>query len=141
MYSFVMGSPLGSIVSFCHLITNEGLHGWWLLWLVATLLPVGCLVLASSAAWLCAFGMLSCFSCGCANTVCWTKGFVGFLPVLRPLACSGSASPGGFSSPLWFSPFAMGSPLLGRGLFVLDRNEGLVTIWVRWSPCTLMQWA
>ena len=75
--------------------------------------------------------MLSCCICGCATTVCWTKGFVGFLPVLRPPACSGSASPSGFSSPLWFTPFAMGSPLQGRGLFVLDRNEGLVTIWVR----------
>ena len=26
---------------------------------------------------------------------------MGFLPVLRPPACSGSASSGGFSSPLW----------------------------------------
>ena len=56
---------------------------------------------------------------------------MGFLPVLRPPTCSGSASPGGFSSPLWFTPFAMGSPLRGRGLFVLDRNEGLVTIWAK----------
>ena len=30
------------------------------------------------------------------------------------------------SSPLGFPTFAMGSPLRGRGLFVLDRNEGLV---------------
>ena len=51
---------------------------------------------------------------------------MGFLPDLRPPACSGSVSYGGFSSPLWFTPFAMGSPLWGRGLFVLDRNEGLV---------------
>ena len=51
---------------------------------------------------------------------------MGFLPVLCPPAYSGSASYGGFSSPLWFTPFAMGSPLRGRGLFVLDRNEGLV---------------
>ena len=51
---------------------------------------------------------------------------MGFLPVLRPPACSGSASSGGFSSHLWFTPFAMGSPLRGRGYFVLDRNEGLV---------------
>ena len=66
-----------------------------------------------------------------SKTQCWNKGFVDFLPVLRPPACSGSASPGGFSSPLWFTPFVMGSPLRGRGLFVLDWNEGLVTIWVR----------
>ena len=52
-------------------------------------------------------------------------GFVGFLPVLRPPAGSSSACPGGFSSPLWFPPFVMGSPLWGRGSFVLDRNEGL----------------
>ena len=29
--------------------------------------------------------------------------------------------------PLGFPTFAMGSPLRGRGLFVLDRNEGLVS--------------
>ena len=33
----------------------------------------------------------------------------------------------GFSSPLGFPTFAMGSPLRGRGLFVLDRTEGLVS--------------
>ena len=70
--------------------------------------------------------MLTCCTCGCAPTVCWPRGFVGILPVLRPPACSGSASPGGCSSLLWFTPFAMGSPLRGRGYFVLDRNEGLV---------------
>ena len=32
-----------------------------------------------------------------------------------------------YSSPLGFPTFAMGSPLRGRGLFVLDRNEGLVS--------------
>ena len=31
------------------------------------------------------------------------------------------------SYPLGFPTFAMGSPLRGRGLFVLDRNEGLVS--------------
>ena len=70
--------------------------------------------------------MLTCCTCGCAPTVCWTRGFVGFLPVLRPPACSGSASSGVFSSHIWFTPFAMGSPLRGRGYFVLDQNEGLV---------------
>ena len=33
----------------------------------------------------------------------------------------------GFSSPLGLPTFAMGSPLRGRGLLVLDRNEGLVS--------------
>ena len=107
------------------LIANEGLHWWWLLWLVATLLPVGCLILASSAAWFCAFGMLTCCICGCA-----TKGFVDFLPVLRPPACSGSASPGGFSSPIWFTPFKMG-PRRGSRLVCPRLENGLVTIWVR----------
>ena len=36
--------------------------------------------------------MLPCCTCGCAPTVCWTKGFVAFLPVLR-------------SSLLWFCRF------------------------------------
>ena len=88
--------------------------------------PVGCLLLAGSAVWLCALGMLTCCTCGCAPTVCWTREFMGFLPVLCPPACSGSAGSGGFSSHLWFTPFAMWPPLRGRGLFVLDRNEGLV---------------
>ena len=47
---------------------------------------------------------------------------MGFLLVLRPPACSGSASPGGFSSPLWFTPFAMGSPPAGSRL-VCPRSE------------------
>ena len=63
--------------------------------------------------WLCAHSLLA-------------QGIRGLLPVLRPPACSGSAGSGGFSSHLWFTPFAMGSPLRGRGLFVLNRNEGLV---------------
>ena len=90
--------------------------------------------------------MLTGCTCGCAPRVCWTRGFVGFLPVLPPPACSGSASFGVFSAHLWFIPFTMGSPLQGRGLFVFDRNEGFVcfpfpfvipalqdevTIWVR----------
>ena len=33
----------------------------------------------------------------------------------------------GFSSPLGLPTFAMGSPLRGRGLLLLDRNEGLVS--------------
>ena len=70
--------------------------------------------------------MLTCCTCGCAPTVCWAKGFVAFLPVLRSPAGSGSAGSCGFSSPIWFTTFAMGSPVRGRGWFVLDWNEGLV---------------
>ena len=70
--------------------------------------------------------MLTCCTCGCEPTVCWAKGFVAFLPVLRSPAGSGYAGSCGFSSLIWFTTFAMGSPLRGRGVFVLDRNEGLV---------------
>ena len=35
---------------------------------------MGCLLMASSAALLCALGMLTCCTCGCAPPVCWTKG-------------------------------------------------------------------
>ena len=53
--------------------------------------------------------------------------FICFLPVLRPPSGSGSTGSSGSSSPLGFSTFAMGSPLRGRGSFVLDWNEGLVS--------------
>ena len=82
---------------------------------------MGCLLLASSAASLCALGMLTCCTCGCAPTVYWPKGFVAFLPVLRSPACSGSASSCGFSSPIWSITFAMGSPLRGRVSFTTLR--------------------
>ena len=79
---------------------------------------LGCLALCLRYAallylWLCTHSLLA-------------QGFSGLLPVLRPPACSGSAGSGGFSSHLWFTPFTMGSPLRGRGQFVLDRNEGFV---------------
>ena len=48
------------------------------------------------------------------------------LPVLSSPACSGFIGSCGFSSPIWFTPFAVGSPLWGRGWFVLDRNKGFV---------------
>ena len=70
--------------------------------------------------------MLPCFTYGCAHTCCWAWGFICFLAVLRPPSGSGSTGSSGYSSPLGFPTFAMGSPLQGRGLFVLDRNEGLV---------------
>ena len=53
--------------------------------------------------------------------------FLCFLPALRPPLGSWYTGSCGFSSPLGFPTFAMGSPLRGRGLFVLDRNEGLVS--------------
>ena len=53
--------------------------------------------------------------------------FLCFLPDIRPPSGSGSTGSFGFSSPLGFPTFAMGSPLQGRGLSVLDRNEGLVS--------------
>ena len=71
--------------------------------------------------------MLPCFTYGCAQTCCWAWGFICFLAVLRPPSGSGSTGSSGYSSPLGFPTFAMGSPLWGRGLFVLDRSEGLVS--------------
>ena len=71
--------------------------------------------------------MLPCCTCGCAHKACWAMEFLGFLPVLRPPTGSSSPCSGGFSSPLWFSTFVMGSPLQGRGYLILDRNEGLVS--------------
>ena len=71
--------------------------------------------------------MLPCFAYGCAHTCCWAWGFLCFLAILRPPLGSGSTGYSGYSSPLGFPTFAMGSPLRGRGLFVLDRNEGLVS--------------
>ena len=64
---------------------------------------------------------------GCAHTYCRAWGFLCFLTILRPPSGSGSTGSSGYSSPLGFPTFAMGSPLRGRGLFVLDRNEGVVS--------------
>ena len=90
-------------------------------------LPVPYLLLASSAAQPGDLGVLPCYTCGCVHTACWALTFLGFLPVLCHPTGSSSPCSGGFSSPLWFPTFAMGSPLRGRGFFVLDRNEGLVS--------------
>ena len=65
--------------------------------------------------------MLPCFAYGCAHTCCWAWGFLCFLTILHPPSGSGSTGSSGYSSPLGFPTFAMGSPLWGRGLFVLDR--------------------
>ena len=72
--------------------------------------------------------MLPCYTCGCAHTACWALGFLGFLPVLRPPSGSSSPCSSGSSSPLGLPTFVMGSPLWGQGSFVLNRNEGLVSL-------------
>ena len=71
--------------------------------------------------------MLPCYTYGCVHTACWAWSFLGFLPVLRPPSGSWSTCSSGYSSPLGYPTFAMGSPLRGRGSFVFDRNEGLVS--------------
>ena len=53
--------------------------------------------------------------------------FFCLLPALHPTSGSWYAGSCGFSSPLGLPTFAMGSPLRGRGLLVLDRNDGLVS--------------
>ena len=53
--------------------------------------------------------------------------FLCFLPVIRPPSGSWSTGSSGYSSPLGFPTFAMGSPLRGRGSFIPDHNEGLVS--------------
>ena len=63
------------------------------------------------------------FTYGCAHTYGWAWGFLCFLPALRPPSGSWSTGSSGYSSPLGFPTFAMGSPLRGRGSFVLDRND------------------
>ena len=79
-------------------------------------------------------------SCGCASTLCLATGFVAIFPVLHSSASSGCAGYCGFSSPIWFATFAMGSPLRGRG-WCGPRSERmfglfLFPFWVdssRWS--------
>ena len=82
-------------------------------------------------------GFLCCFArgLGCATLLClWLCAHLlsglGF-PMLPdyPSPSFGLWSTGssGYSSPLGFPTFAMGSPLRGQGLFVLDRNEGVVS--------------
>ena len=103
------------------------------LWLVTALFPSLSLSLSVPIfSWLLLLlrqvgGLLPYFPYGCAHTCGWAGGFLCFLPAFRPPSgswCTGSV---GFSSPLGFPTFAMGSPLQGRGLFVLDWNEGLVS--------------
>ena len=104
------------------------------LWLVTALFPSLStvltsthLLLASSAASPGALGVLPCFPYGCAHTYSWAWSFLCFLPALRPPSGSWHTGSSDFSSLLGFPTFAMGSPLRGRGLLVLNRNEGLVS--------------
>ena len=94
-------------------------------WLVTVLTSTH--LLAASAASPGALGVLPYFPYGCVHTCSWAGVFLCFLPALRPPSGSGYTGSFGFSSPLGFPTFAMGSPLRGRGLSVLDRNEGLVS--------------
>ena len=73
--------------------------------------------------WVCFWPKVSQVFVGCEGGL----GFLCFLPALRPPSGSWCTGSSGFSSPLGFPTFAMGSPLRGRGLSVLDRNEGLVS--------------
>ena len=85
-------------------------------------------------------GFICCFArgLGCVTLLClWLcahlllgLGFPMLPGYIRPPSGSESTGSSGYSSPLGFPTFAMGSPLRGRGLFVLDRNEGLVSPFV-----------
>ena len=80
-------------------------------WLVTVLAST-----LSSPGFLCYLARcLRCAGCPCggAHTACWALTFLGFLPVLRHPTGSSSPCSGGFSSPLWFPTFTMGSPLRG----------------------------
>ena len=79
-------------------------------------------------------GFLCCFArgLGCATLLClWlcTHLLLGLgFPMLPdyPSPSIRSTASRGYSSPLGFPTFAMGSPLRGRGLFLLYRNDGVV---------------
>ena len=100
------------------------------LWLVAALLPGLSLLYASglsSPGLICCYAMslryVPLLSSDCTPTVCLATGFVAFFPVLRSPAGSGCAGSCGFSSSIWFTTFAMGSPLRGRGWFASIGSE------------------
>ena len=94
---------------------------------LVTVLTSTHLLLAASAASPGALGVLPYFPYGCVHTCSWAWVFLCFLPALRSPSGSWYTGSCGFSSPLGFLTFAMGSPLRGRGLFVLGQNEGLVS--------------
>ena len=153
--SFGMWSPFGVISVFCHYWspTKVSIGGVFLLggslpfrsgvvvsvrplsvchgslWLVTALFPSLSLSLPVPIfSWLLLLlRQVPYFPYGCAHTCSWAWGFLCFLPALRPPSGSWYTGSCGFSSPLGFPTFAMGSPLRGRRLFVLDWNEGLVS--------------
>ena len=107
--------------------------------LLVTVLTSTLLLLASAAASPGALDVLACFPCKVVHTLAVGPGvFLCFLPALRPPLGSWYTGSCGFSSPLGFPTFAMGSPLQGRGLFVLDRNVGLVSPF--WSGTLDSSW-
>ena len=113
--SFLLGGSLpfrsGVVVSLRPLSVCHGS-----LWLVTAPFPsLSHLLLASSAASPGALGVLPCFTYGCEHPYGWAWGFFCFLPAFRPPSGSWSTGSSGFSSPLGFPTFAMGSPLRGRG--------------------------
>ena len=95
-------------------------------WLV-TVLTSTHLLLASSADSPGALGVLPSFPMVVRTLAVGPGFFFCFLPALRPPSGFGYTGSIGFSSPIEFPTFAMGSPLRSRGLSVLDRNDGLVS--------------
>ena len=75
----------------------------------------------SSPGFICCFAWglgCACFAYGCAHTCFWAWGFLCFLAVLRPPSGSRSTGSSGYSSPLGFPTFAMGSPCYGSTVVV-----------------------
>ena len=116
---FLLGGSLpfrsGVVVSLRPLSVCQGS-----LWLVTALFPILSLYLpVPISSWLLLL----------LRQVPWVccLAFLCFLPALRPPSGFGYTGSSAFSSLLGFPTFAMGSPLRGRGLFVLDGNEGIVS--------------
>ena len=96
---------------------------------LVTVLTSTHLLLASAAASPGALGVLPYFTYGCAHTCSWAWGFLCFLPALRPPSGSWYTGSCGFSSPLGFPTFAMGSR------FVCPRSERRfsLSVWVGYT--------
>ena len=73
--------------------------------------------------------MLPCFAYGCAHTCCSAWGFLCFLAILCPPSGSGSTVSSGYSSPLGFPTFAMGS----RFVCPRSKRRFSVPVWVRYT--------
>ena len=79
---------------------------------------LGCLALC--------LGMLTCCTCGCAPTVCWPRGFVGFCLSFAPQLGLVLQVPVGSLLTYGSHPSRWGHPCGVEASFVLVRNEGLV---------------